>query len=276
MLSDDADRQYADVVRAAAGLVVGLDFDGTLAPIVDDPTTARIHERAHEVLAGLAAVVRSVAVITGRPARQVVTLGSLEALGDTVHADGREVLVLGQYGNQRWSSTDRRIISPPPPAGLASLMAELPRLLLRADATSAWVEEKGLAVAVHTRRMDDPGAAFERLLPVLSEAADRHGLQVEPGRSVVEIRGPGVDKGISVRTLAGELDAAAFVFVGDDLGDLEAFRAVHELGVPHFLVCSGSTEESALVDLADAVVPGPAGVMDFLADLTSDIRRAHC
>ena len=57
------------------------------------------------------------------------------------------------------------------------------------------------------------------------------------------------------------------VFIGDDLGDLAAFDAVDELradGVPGLLVCSGSTEETALAERADLVVDGPAGVVALL------------
>ena len=42
----------------------------------------------------------------------------------------------------------------------------------------AWVEEKGLAHAVHTRRMADPDAAFDRLLPALRGLAERNGLSL--------------------------------------------------------------------------------------------------
>ena len=99
--------RYAAFVRAARDGVVGLDFDGTLAPIVDDPERAHIHADAPEVLVELAAEVRAVAVITGRPARQVLDLGGLEEVGAAVAAAGRELFVFGQYGNDRWSSSRR-------------------------------------------------------------------------------------------------------------------------------------------------------------------------
>jgi trehalose 6-phosphate phosphatase len=272
--SSTGEQEYAAVVRAADDLVVGLDFDGTLSPIVDDPEKAHIHPDAGTVLADLAAQVRAVAVITGRPARQVLDLGGLEEVGNAIGESGRELFVLGQYGNERWTSTDRRVISPKPPRGLATFMGGLPRLLRDGDAERAWVEEKGLAVAVHTRRLDDPQAAFERLLPVLTESARSHGLDVEPGRSVIEVRAPGMHKGAAVRALTDELRARALVFCGDDLGDLEAFKAVEELrgvGFPGLLVCVGSAEENALAELADVVVDGPVGVLEFLRGLTDDI-----
>jgi trehalose 6-phosphate phosphatase len=270
--------EYAALVAAGDHLLVALDFDGTLAPIVDDPQTAVIHEEAPEVLVGLAAQVRAVAVLTGRPARQVLALGGLDEVGDAIGESGSELVVLGQYGNERWSSHARRVVSPKPPAGLASLIGELPRLLRRAEASEAWIEEKGLAVAVHTRRMADPRAAFDRLLPVLTEAAEARHLTVEPGRMVIEIRSSGMDKGMALRHVVEEYDARAVMFVGDDLGDVPAFEAVRDLragGMPALLVCSGSDEESRLHDLADVVVDGPEGVLAFLRRLTADLVAAR-
>ena len=266
--------EYSRLVQAGAGLLVALDFDGTLSPIVDDPECAAIHPEAPAVLAALAEQVRAVAVVTGRPARQVLALGGLDEVGDDIGESGHELVILGQYGNERWTSQERRVVSPKPPAGLASLLGDLPRLLRQADAADAWVEEKGLAVAVHTRRMADPRAAFDRLLPVLTDAARARNLAVEPGRMVIEIRAPGMDKGLALRRLVEEYDARAVLFVGDDLGDVPAFETVRELraaGTPGLLVCSGSDEESRLRELADLVVPGPDGVMDFLRVLTADV-----
>lgn len=263
-------REYVEAVRAVAdGVVVGVDFDGTLSPIVADPEQARIHPDAGDVLVALAQRVRAVAVITGRPARQALALGDLDVVGEQVAAAGRELFVLGQYGNERWSSSRRQVLSPTPPRGLATLMAELPRLLADAEASEAWVEEKGLAVAVHTRRLADPRASYERVLAVLTDAARAKGLEVEPGRFVVEVRAPGMDKGAAVRRLTEELDARGWVFCGDDRGDLAAFRAVLELrdqGLPTLLVCASRGEVPELEALADVVVDGPAEVLALLRE----------
>ncbi|MCW2813860.1 MAG: trehalose 6-phosphatase [Nocardioides sp.] len=271
--SAEGEQRYAGLVRAAAESVVGLDFDGTLSPIVDDPTRAHIHPEAGRVLAALAEQVRAVAVITGRPARQALDLGGLEAVGNAIGDSGKDLYLFGQYGNERWSSTNRRVISPRPPHGLATFERELPRMLKRLEAGEAWIEDKGLAVAVHTRRLPDADAAFDRLLPAMRELAARHDLVVEPGKAVIEVRSAGVHKGQVVHTLADELEAGGFLFAGDDLGDLEAFDAVAELrarGLATLLVCSSSDEESALVAHSDVVVDGPEGVLDLLELLTVD------
>jgi trehalose 6-phosphate phosphatase len=274
----EGQQRYDDLVEHAPEVVVGLDFDGVLSPIVEDPAAAAIHPDGPEVLLALGLRVRGIAVVTGRPARQAVTLGRLDDVGAALAEHGRALHLLGQYGNERWSSVDRRVASPRPPRGLGDLMGELPDLLRRHDAGDAHVEEKGLAVAVHTRRLPDPQGAFERLLPVLTEAARRHGLGVEPGRMVVEVRAPGMHKGEALRTIHRELDAHGVLFAGDDLGDIEAFRAagqLREAGEPVLLVCSGSEEQRALVELADLVVDGPDGVMRLLSRLAQDAAAVH-
>lgn len=271
--SPEAERRYAALAAAASRTVVGLDFDGVLSPIVEDPSEAHIHREAREVLIGLAEVVRAIAVVTGRPARQALALGDLDEVGAEIGDLGKELFVFGQYGNERWSSTQRRIVSPRPPHGLSTFQRELPGVLRRADAAAAYVEEKGLAVAVHTRRLSDPVATRDRLLEPLAELAGRHGLVLEPGRNVIEVRSPGMSKGRAVETLVEEQQAGGFLFAGDDLGDLDAFAAVEELraqGMPTLLVCSLSDEESALAARADVLVKGPAGVLDLLRRLTRD------
>jgi trehalose 6-phosphate phosphatase len=271
--SEVGEQRYAALVRAAAETIVGLDFDGTLAPIVEDPAEAHIHPDAGQVLADLAEQVLAIAVITGRPARQALDLGGLEQVGNAIGDTGKELYLFGQYGNERWSSTNRRVISPRPPHGLASFTADLPRILRRHGAERAHIEEKGLAVAVHTRRVPDPEHTFESLLPVLEELAARYDLVVEPGRQVIEIRSAGMHKGLVVQRLVEELDAGGFVFIGDDLGDVDAFEAVADLartGLPTLRVCSASDEEAALVRLSDVLVHGPDGVLDLLRQLTVD------
>jgi trehalose 6-phosphate phosphatase len=274
--SADAEDRYAALVATAGSTVVGLDFDGTLAPIVDDPESAHIHPDAPDVLVALAEVVRAVAVVTGRPARKVLALGGLDDVGRQVGERGRELYVFGQYGFERWSSSQRRVVSPRPPQGLSGFLRELPRVLRDVGAADAFVEDKGLAIAVHTRRLDDPGSAYQRLEPRLRDLAQRYDMVVEPGRNVIEVRSPGSDKGQVVRDLVEQTEAGGFLFAGDDLGDVEAFEAVAELrdqGMPTLLVCSASDEESALVERSDVVVHGPEGVLDLLRRLVQDVKN---
>ncbi|MFE5405343.1 trehalose-phosphatase [Streptomyces sp. NPDC056580] len=248
--------------------VIGLDFDGTLAPIVADPEQARAHPGTVPALAALAPEVASVAVVTGRPAEVAVRYGGFADVPGLEH-----LTVLGHYGAERWDAATGEVTAPPPHPGVAAVRAELPGLLERSGAgRGTWIEDKGRAVAVHTRRADDPQAAFEALRAPLAELAARHGLIVEPGRLVLELRPPGMDKGVALLDHVRRTAAGSVLYAGDDLGDLPAFAAVSELrseGVPGLLVCSGSSEVTELAERADLVVDGPQGVVALLGALAA-------
>jgi trehalose 6-phosphate phosphatase len=250
--------------------VIALDFDGTLAPIVPDPEQARAHPEAVPALAALAPKVASMAVITGRPAGVAVHHGGFAGVPGLEH-----LVVLGHYGAERWDAVTGHVTASPPHPGVAAVRAELPGVLDSVGAwQGTWIEEKERAVAVHTRRSADPQAAFAALREPLTALAAQHGLVVEPGRMVLELRPPGVDKGVALREYVCEIGAEAVVYAGDDLGDLPAFTAVEELradGTPGLLVCSGSNEVTELATRADLVVDGPAGVVRLLAGLAAGI-----
>ncbi|MCX5438086.1 trehalose-phosphatase [Streptomyces sp. NBC_00056] len=263
---DGLDVLLSDPARA----VIALDFDGTLAPIVPDPEQARAHPGAVRALAALAPQVASVAVITGRPAGVAVRHGGFAGIPGLEH-----LVVLGHYGAERWDAVTGTVHAPAPHPGVAAVRAELPGVLESVGAwRGTWIEEKGRAVAVHTRRAADPQAAFEALRAPLSDLAARHGLIVEPGRLVLELRPPGMDKGAALSAYVREVGATSVLYGGDDLGDLSAFAAVDELrkdGVPGLLVCSGSSEVTELAERADVVVDGPEGVVGLLSGLAGAI-----
>lgn len=246
--------------------VVVLDFDGTLADIVPDPEQARAHPRAVPALAALAPRVASVAILTGRPAGVAVRYGGFAGVPGLDH-----LVVLGHYGAERWDAVTGTVNTPEPHPGVAAARAELPGFLDKFGAwRGTWIEEKGQAVAVHTRRAKDPEAAFEALRAPLAELAARHGLMLEPGRMVLELRPPGVDKGVALTAYVHEIGAETVVYAGDDLGDLAAFAAVDDLraeGHPGLLICSGGTEVPEVASRADLVLPGPGAVADFLASV---------
>ncbi|MGW4380060.1 trehalose-phosphatase [Kitasatospora sp. NPDC004531] len=249
--------------------VVGLDFDGTLAPIVADPEQARAHPGVVPALTALAPLVGAVVIVTGRPAATAAAYGGFAATPGLEH-----LTVLGHYGAERWTSTDGVTAAPVAP-GVAAVRGELPLILEELKAgEGVFVEDKERALAVHTRRAADPDGELARLRAPLGELARRHGLVVEPGRMVLELRPPGVDKGVALRKFLAERDAGAVLFAGDDLGDIAAYEEIaarRKAGHPGLLVCSGPVTGERpvreLADRADLVVAGPAGVVDLLTEL---------
>ncbi|MET8632456.1 trehalose-phosphatase [Streptomyces sp. NPDC004096] len=266
-----AGRDGLDAILTRPGrAVLAFDFDGTLAPIVPDPDQARAHPDAVPALAALAPKVAAVAVVTGRPADVAVRYGGFAEVPGLEH-----LVVLGHYGAERWDARTGTVDAPAPHPGVAAARAELPALLEAiGPREGTWIEEKGRAVAVHTRRAGDPQAAFEALRDPLTGLAARHGLIVEPGRFVLELRPPGMDKGVALLEYAREIGAGAVMYAGDDLGDLSAFAAVDKLrsdGVPGLLVCSGSDEVTELAQRADLVVDGPPGIVRLVRSLADGI-----
>lgn len=252
--------------------LIGVDFDGTLAPIINDPEQAYAHPGAVAALARLGSLVGTIAVITGRPAETAVRLGRF------AEVDGLEsMIVLGQYGVERWDASTGEFTIPPEPEAVAAVSDELPALFERLGITGLRVEHKGRAIGVHTRELDDSSAAMEQLSAPLEEIAARHGLLIEPGKNVLEIRAPGIDKGEALIDLVAERRARHVIFAGDDLGDLPAFRAVERLrtqGLTGLLVCSASHEEDALTSMSDLIVEGPQGVAEWLTGLAASLTAA--
>lgn len=235
-----------------------VDFDGTLAPIVDDPASARPHDQAVEVLRQLAARWGRVAVVSGRPAAFLV---------EHLQGSGRTEFH-GLYGLEHASSAEGPIETHPD-AGrwrdAVSAAADAAEAVLGRPAT----ERKGLTVTLHYR--SDPGlrATVER---VAADVARRYGLVIHDAKMSAELRPPvAVDKGTVLRRLATGLSAVAFA--GDDLGDLPALRelaAMRATGVTTLSVASGGTETPPeVIEAADISVDGPDGIIAVLRELAS-------
>jgi trehalose 6-phosphate phosphatase len=253
------------IVAGPAHALLAMDFDGTLAPIVADPAAAAPAPGAADALARLAASTGTVAIITGRRAADAVALGGF--------GDIKGLIVLGHYGAERWQGGE--LTAAAAPDGVARVRRELPGVLAAEGAPAGTkIEDKGTALAVHTRQTADPEAALARLREPLAVLAAGAGLALEPGRFVLELRPSGADKGTALRRLAAERAARAVLFCGDDLGDLAAFaavRALREDGVPGCTVCSLSPETPQVAEAADLVVDGPAGVVDLLRALADAV-----
>jgi trehalose 6-phosphate phosphatase len=267
------------LVEAPASALVALDFDGTLSPIVEDPEQARPAPGAVDAIRGLANVVDTVAVVTGRPAG---TAARLLGFDQAVRPQEglQNLLILGHYGLERWTAEagvvrDAAIDTGAVDAARTALPALLERFAAPAGTT---IEDKAESVAVHVRRTADPAAAFELLREPLARLAESHGLRLEPGRMVLELRPLGIDKGLALESLAGERQVAVVCYAGDDLGDLAAFEALDRLrskGIRALKICSGSAEVPELQARADLVVDGPEALVALLSQLVDAAKASR-
>lgn len=254
------------VVADPSGTLLALDFDGTLAHIVDDPTQAYAHAHSIAALGRLGGVLGQIAIVTGRPVAQALELGGFVGL-----AGLDRLIILGQYGAERWSASDGDPAPLGRPEAISRLVDLLPQWLAEHGAEDVRVEDKGLAVAIHTRGLD-PEVLTALTDPLSTLAADLD-LVLEPGRQVMELRAPGADKGEALRSLVEQTGARHVIFAGDDLGDIPAFDAVDDLrssGLDGLLICSASAEQDALVARADIVLDGPDAVAAWLEELADE------
>lgn len=205
--------------RRSGWLVLLLDFDGTLAPIVARPELAEIPERTRAALDRLLAApgVR-VAVVSGRgmaDARERARIGG--------------VAYAGNHGMEIEGPGVRRVH----PEALAArpeldavAAAVVPAL---AEVPGAFLEDKGLTLSVHYRLA--PGDHVERVREIVRGAVEgRPGLRLTEGKMVLEVR-PRVewDKGRAVLFLLDHLRPppdAPVLYLGDDTTDEDAFRAL--------------------------------------------------
>jgi trehalose 6-phosphate phosphatase len=249
--------------------LIALDFDGTLAPIVARPQDARPALGVLDVLRTLARSIGTLAVVSGRAAEDVVQLGEL--------GDVPGLRVLGHYGLQSWR--DGVTTSPDPDPGVDLARRRLPQVLASAP-DGVRIEDKLHSMAVHTRRAASPQEALDDLTPALWELADEAGLEAVPGKYVLELRPAGVDKGTALRALIDSVGASTVIYVGDDLGDLPAFRVVTDLraaGIIEGLVAAAITrgadgQDEAPPEVraqADLVLPGPEGVVGWLTGIVA-------
>ncbi len=236
-----------------------LDYDGTLAPIVDDPTAARPLPGVRQVLDRLAARLGLVAVVSGRPVSFL-----LDVLGQqpTVHLAGlygmEERLAGGQVRGAEGVEAWRPVVA----AVSARLLAEAP--------PGIEVEEKGLTVTLHWRANPAEAGWAER---VGARAFADEGLVAQPGRLALELRPPlAIDKGTVIRRLASGHEAVGCF--GDDLGDLPAFAALGDLARAGVAVARVAVVDAdsppEVAAAADLVVAGPTGALELLRLLAGD------
>ena len=198
-------------VAGVPRLLVTSDFDGTLAPIVNNPADARPLPEAASALIALADVPDTAAALISGRALEV--LRSLSSMPDTVH-------LVGSHGAEFDSGfshdIDRDLVD--------RITAELNAIAAHRPGVA--VETKPASVALHVRNASaDDGAAALDEARAAAGAWDAH---LTEGKAVLEFAVISTDKGEAVDILRDQHDASAVVFFGDDVTDEKAFRRLRD------------------------------------------------
>ncbi|MGH2428778.1 MAG: trehalose-phosphatase [Candidatus Limnocylindria bacterium] len=246
------------LARSPSGLLA--DLDGTLAPIVADPAAVLLADGAGAALTALADRLAVVGIVTGRAAHDARRIiGPARAL--VIGNHGLEWLAPGAAGPER---SDR----------LAAVAGTLERMLAAVPGEAGVsVDHKGLSATVHYRNAADPAAARARILGAL-EASLPEGIELRHGRMSVELRPVGMgDKGSAVHQVVERYGLRGLLVMGDDLTDLDMFRAAAELraaGQLHAaIVAVGAGREvpHQVAATADAMVASPSDAVALLRAL---------
>ena len=245
-----------------AGLLT--DFDGTVSAIVADPMRATLVDGASSALAALSERLAVVAIVTGRAPADARSMAGVPG-----------IVIAGNHGTE-WLEPGSD--EPTAPPGASSLRPALDAILARVPALDGVVvEHKGSTASVHFRNAPDPAEAERRILRSIGDV-EEHGFHIGRGRMIVEIRATGLgDKGSAVRAIAARHRLRGMVVMGDDITDLDMFRAAAELrdaGAVRATIIgvAGAHGEAApeVAAAADVVLSAPGEVAALLVELASD------
>lgn len=212
---NDALRAVLAPLADVGHLLVGVDFDGTLAPLADEPMDAEPVAGAMPALHALAALDRvTVALVSGR------ALGPLQELS----AAEDSIVLIGSHGAESSRAGDVALDEEEQQV-LLRLDIDLQALLL--DHPQARVEHKPTAAVLHTRGLA-PELARAATTAAVQLADRREGVVVTRGKDVVEMAVTRADKGSALLDLATAICADVIVYAGDDLTDEHAFAELRE------------------------------------------------
>ena len=193
------------------------DFDGTLALFADTPGGAAIVPEIAALIDRLAEKVAAFALVSGRG---VVDLRK--------RFNRPWAVYYGNHGIEFWSEGGARnaLLAQPWVEPMRALLSDIGPLGI----PGAFVEDKGITLAVHYRLTADPAKARETLLKRLQPLCDKYGFELTEGHSIFEIKPPiQVNKGTAAETIVGDHDLKSVLFLGDDITDTHAMQRLRAL-----------------------------------------------
>lgn len=255
---------HLEQLATAGRFAIYTDIDGTLSPIAETPAAAYLYPGAADELLALGSHGIRIVAISGRSASDARRLVGIESI-DYAGNHGFELLSsVGQHASDEViasSAAVRRALD-----DVAEVMQHLPEGIL--------IEDKTFTGSIHFRAADDPQQAARILRPLLESIGIRHGLRITEGRMVYELR-PRLDinKGVFTERDIRSHGIETAAFLGDDMTDLDGFRALRRLvssGELLGAICVGVRAPESpqeVLDASDYLVDGVAGMVAALHQL---------
>ena len=267
LLLDEHQTQALAVLRARPSALIS-DVDGTLSPIVSSPQEAEVLLECRDALAKLAGSLDLVAVVSGRQVEDVRRMVGLDQL-----------TYIGNHGLESWSRAGgyRNKAS-----SYTATMTEILRTLRDklGSLDGIHLEDKGTVVSIHYRTSPDPAIARQAIFKAIEETPAISGLTIGEGKRVIEIRPPlAINKGTVITELAKAYRLKGILYLGDDLTDIDAFRAIRDLRemgeVLGLSAGVGGTETpNGLAAASDIFLSGPEAAARFLQVLSETLSES--
>lgn len=237
-------------------LLVALDFDGTLAPLIDEPMDARMSPDARAAVDALVSVPATiVALVSGRTLRDLRIIAELD--------DDSPLLLAGSHGAEQWPPPENDRDAARTDAALLALRDDLRERAerLTADVGGAWIEPKEFGFALHTRLVADEAhktRVHDAVAALMSAQAPDW--RRRDGHDILEYAFRTEGKDGAVARLRERTGATAVLFAGDDVTDEDALRSLgpDDLGIR---VGGGETAATVRVD----GIPDLAALLSRLA-----------
>jgi trehalose 6-phosphate phosphatase len=249
---DDPNELAGHIAAQPKPLVIGLDVDGVLAPIVAHADDARLSDGIGELLDQLETIGGvTVAVVSGRSLTGLEQFCFPAAL-TVIGGHGGEVR--GEPGPALDGAEQRRY----------DLLGDLAERAASEAGRGAWVENKPMSVVLHIREAE-PDSGRRALESLAAEAADVPGVKATPGNEVLELFARPASKARAMEILRDHHRPATIVYVGDDKTDEDAFAALRPADVA-IKVGAGPTAASRCLRDPGAVVAWLRAIVIALGD----------
>jgi len=253
--------EHLDVIkeslkRSPFGFIT--DIDGTISQTAPTPQQAEVSPLCRRYLSDLCNQLALVAAISGRPAVQVKSM---------INIDG--MVYIGNHGLERWNEGHSEFTKDAQDyfKVIEAAIEELTPLL---STKGISIDNKRVTATIHYRLCHDPLSAERNILAAIENSPHARGLRTIQGRMAIDLIPPvKVNKGTATLDLIQEYNLQGGVYLGDDLTDIDAFRAIHaacrDLGFQGFAIGVISQEmPEKLAEEADFTLNGVNDVERFL------------
>jgi len=210
---------HLDLIRetlrhSPSGLIT--DVDGTISKTAPTPQQAEVTPLCHQYLSVLCNHLSLVAAISGRSAANIKSMLNIDGM-----------VYIGNHGLERWSADHSESTKncQDYPQVIEAAIKELTPLL---SMDGIIIENKGVTASIHYRLSNNPQTAKQHILDTIDDSPHARDLRTIQNRMTIDLIPPvKVNKGTAALELIKEYNLRSCIYLGDDLTDIDAFRAIH-------------------------------------------------